>query len=159
MRVVKHWHKLPREVVDAPSLETFKARLARALSNLIYSNRNTVRKASAHLELNLMRNMKNNKKSFYRNISSKRKTKENMDLLQNMGLLLPAGTEDLLTKGTEKAKVLITFFTSVLTHKTNPQQSQASAIRGKFWSKDDLPSVEEDQVKEHLNKLDIHKSL
>lgn len=28
MRVVKHWHMLPREVVDAPSLETFKIRLA-----------------------------------------------------------------------------------------------------------------------------------
>ncbi|KAK4821426.1 hypothetical protein QYF61_019704 [Mycteria americana] len=24
MRVVKHWHRLPRELVDAPSLETFK---------------------------------------------------------------------------------------------------------------------------------------
>jgi len=36
MRVVKHWHRLPREVVDAPSLETFKARLDRALSNLIW---------------------------------------------------------------------------------------------------------------------------
>ncbi|KFW64450.1 hypothetical protein AS28_11412, partial [Pygoscelis adeliae] len=35
LRVVKHWHRLPREVVDAPSLETFKARLDGALSNLI----------------------------------------------------------------------------------------------------------------------------
>ncbi|KFP17752.1 hypothetical protein Z169_10976, partial [Egretta garzetta] len=35
MRVVKHWNGLPREVVDAPSLETFKARLDGALSNLI----------------------------------------------------------------------------------------------------------------------------
>jgi len=34
-RVVKHWHRLPREVVAAPSLETFKARLDGALSNLI----------------------------------------------------------------------------------------------------------------------------
>ncbi|KFR08675.1 hypothetical protein Y956_01047, partial [Nipponia nippon] len=35
MRVVKHWNGLPREAVDAPSLETFKARLDGALSNLI----------------------------------------------------------------------------------------------------------------------------
>ncbi|KFP10450.1 hypothetical protein Z169_02437, partial [Egretta garzetta] len=35
MRVVKHWHRLPREVVQAPSLEAFKARLDGALSNLI----------------------------------------------------------------------------------------------------------------------------
>ena len=36
LRVVEHWHRLPREVVDAPSLETFKARLDGALSNLIW---------------------------------------------------------------------------------------------------------------------------
>ncbi|KFP19584.1 hypothetical protein Z169_00459, partial [Egretta garzetta] len=35
MRVVKHWNGLPREGVEAPSLETFKARLDGALSNLI----------------------------------------------------------------------------------------------------------------------------
>jgi len=35
MRVVKHWHGLARDVVDAPSLETFKVRLDGALSNLI----------------------------------------------------------------------------------------------------------------------------
>ncbi|KFP17648.1 hypothetical protein Z169_07870, partial [Egretta garzetta] len=34
MRVVKHWNRLPREVVEAPSLETSKARLDGALSNL-----------------------------------------------------------------------------------------------------------------------------
>jgi len=36
VRVVKHWHMLPREVVDAPSLDTLKARLDWALSNLIW---------------------------------------------------------------------------------------------------------------------------
>jgi len=36
MRVVKHWHRLPREAVDAPSLAVFKARLDGALSNLIW---------------------------------------------------------------------------------------------------------------------------
>ncbi|KFM10571.1 hypothetical protein AS27_08620, partial [Aptenodytes forsteri] len=35
LRVMKHWHRLPREVVDAPSLETFKVRLDGALSSLI----------------------------------------------------------------------------------------------------------------------------
>ncbi|KFV92498.1 hypothetical protein N327_11825, partial [Fulmarus glacialis] len=35
MRVVKHWNRLPREVVDAPSLEVFKARLDGALSSLV----------------------------------------------------------------------------------------------------------------------------
>ncbi|KFM07604.1 hypothetical protein AS27_08537, partial [Aptenodytes forsteri] len=35
LRVVKHWNRLPREVVDAPSLETFKVRLDGALSNLL----------------------------------------------------------------------------------------------------------------------------
>jgi len=35
VRVVKHWHRLPREVVAAPSLAVFKARLDRALSNLV----------------------------------------------------------------------------------------------------------------------------
>ncbi|KFW92377.1 hypothetical protein N336_02875, partial [Phalacrocorax carbo] len=35
VRLVKHWNSLPREVVDAPSLETFKVRLDRALRNLL----------------------------------------------------------------------------------------------------------------------------
>jgi len=35
MRVVKHWNRLPREAVHAPSLGVFKARLNGALHNLI----------------------------------------------------------------------------------------------------------------------------
>jgi len=34
MRVVKPWQRLPGEVVDAPFLQTLKARLDGALSNL-----------------------------------------------------------------------------------------------------------------------------
>ncbi|KFU94797.1 hypothetical protein M959_07399, partial [Chaetura pelagica] len=35
VRVVRHWNRLPREVVDAPSLAMFKARLDGAFSNLV----------------------------------------------------------------------------------------------------------------------------
>ena len=34
IRVVKRWNKLPREVVDVLSLDTFKVRMDEALSNL-----------------------------------------------------------------------------------------------------------------------------
>ncbi|KFQ37752.1 hypothetical protein N332_13833, partial [Mesitornis unicolor] len=35
VRVLRHWHRLPREAVDAPSLEVFKARLDGTLGNLV----------------------------------------------------------------------------------------------------------------------------
>ena len=35
VKVLRHWKRLLRDVVDAPSLETFKVRLDQALSNLI----------------------------------------------------------------------------------------------------------------------------
>jgi len=35
MRVMKYWNRLPREAVDASSLEVFKARLDGALRNLV----------------------------------------------------------------------------------------------------------------------------
>jgi len=35
VRMLKHWKRLSREVVEAPSLEMFKVRLDGALSNLI----------------------------------------------------------------------------------------------------------------------------
>ncbi|KFW10705.1 hypothetical protein N326_00815, partial [Eurypyga helias] len=34
-RVVRHWNRLPREAVDAPSLGVSKARLDEAWSNLV----------------------------------------------------------------------------------------------------------------------------
>ena len=35
-RVLTHWNRLPKEVVDVPSLEAFKARLDVALGSLVW---------------------------------------------------------------------------------------------------------------------------
>jgi len=35
LKVVKHWNWFPREVVETPSLKTFRAGLDRSLSNLV----------------------------------------------------------------------------------------------------------------------------
>ena len=35
-RVVMHWNRLPKEAVDAPSLQAFKARLDVALGSLVW---------------------------------------------------------------------------------------------------------------------------
>ena len=54
---------------------------------------------------------------------------------------------DPVKKDTEKAEVFITFFIQVCTGKTALQESQTSETRGNVWRKEDLPSVEEDQVR------------
>ena len=35
VRAVRHWNGLPKEVVNAPSLAVFKARLDRALGDIV----------------------------------------------------------------------------------------------------------------------------
>lgn len=39
VRLVKHWHMLPRMVMHAPSLKAFQARLNGALSNKVWLNK------------------------------------------------------------------------------------------------------------------------
>jgi len=65
----------------------------------------------------------------------------------------------LVTKDMKKDSVLNDFFTSVLTGKTGSQQSQAPETKAKVWSKKDLPLVKQEQVREHLDRPDIHKSM
>jgi len=111
-----------------------------------------MRKAKVHLELNLARDVRNNKKSFFRYISSKRKTRENVGLLPNeVGVLV--------TEATEKAEVLNAFFASVFPAEAGPQASQPQEVREKACRKEDLPLVEEDCVRDCLSDLNAHKSM
>ncbi|GAB0208273.1 mitochondrial enolase superfamily member 1 [Grus japonensis] len=102
--------------------------------------------------LNLAKDVKDNKKGFFKYISSKRKTRENVGpLLNEVGALV---TED-----TEKAELLNAAFASVFTAKAGPQETQTLEVGERVWRKEDLPLVKEDWVREHLGNLDIHKSM
>lgn len=77
-----------------------------------------IRKAKALLDLNLVRDLKGNKKGLYKHIGNKRKTGENMNPLLNR-----AGK--LLTEDTETDRILSTFLASVFTSTTGLQGCQA----------------------------------
>ncbi|KAJ7422844.1 hypothetical protein BTVI_12165 [Pitangus sulphuratus] len=56
--------------------------------NIVRICRDATRTAKVHLELNLARDIKDNKKGFFKSISSKRKSKENLGSLLNESLLI-----------------------------------------------------------------------
>ena len=114
--------------------------------------RDQVRKAKALRELNLARDVKKNKKSFYRYVSDKRKTRENVGPLQKE-------TGDLVTWDMEKAEVLNDFFASVFTGKCSSRTTQVTEGKGRDWENEELPTVGEDQVRDHLRNLKVHKSM
>jgi len=90
------------------------------------------------IELNLARDVKGNKKSFYRYISDKRKMMEKVGPLQKE-------TGDLVIRGMEKAEVLNDFFASVFTSKYSSHTAQVIAGPGRDWENEELPA-EGDQV-------------
>ncbi|GAB0193880.1 mitochondrial enolase superfamily member 1 [Grus japonensis] len=109
-----------------------------------------VRKAKALIEISLARNVKDNKKSFYRYVSDKRRTRENVGPLWNE-------TGDLVTQDMEKAEVLNDFFASVFTGKCLSHTAQVT--EGRDWENAEPHTVGEDQVREYLRNLKVHKSM
>lgn len=59
----------------------------------------------------------------------------------------------------EKAEVSNAFFASAFASKICLQDFQVPETTGKGWSEEDVPLLEEDQVREYLNKLNIRKSM
>ncbi|GAB0209434.1 ubiquitin-associated protein 2 [Grus japonensis] len=114
--------------------------------------RDQVRKAKALIEISLARDVKDNKKSFYRYVSDKRRTRENVGPLWNE-------TGDLVTQDMEKAEVLNDFFASVFTSKCLSHTAQVTEGKGRDWEHEELPTVGEDQVREYLRNLKVHKSM
>nr|XP_048724541.1 RNA-binding motif, single-stranded-interacting protein 1 isoform X1 [Caretta caretta]XP_048724542.1 RNA-binding motif, single-stranded-interacting protein 1 isoform X1 [Caretta caretta]XP_048724543.1 RNA-binding motif, single-stranded-interacting protein 1 isoform X1 [Caretta caretta]XP_048724544.1 RNA-binding motif, single-stranded-interacting protein 1 isoform X1 [Caretta caretta] len=117
--------------------------------NIARACRNDIRRAKSHLELQLARDVKRNKKGFFRYVGNKKKAKESVGPLLNEG-------GNLVTEDVEKANVLNAFFASVFTNKVS---SQTAALGITKWGRDGQPSVEIEVVRDYLEKLDVHKSM
>ncbi|KAM7160392.1 uncharacterized protein RBU57_010555 [Macrochelys suwanniensis] len=117
--------------------------------NIAQACRSEIRKAKSHLELQLARNVKSNKKGFFRYVSNKKKVKESVGPLLNEG-------GNLVTENVENTNVLNAFFASVSMNKVS---SQTTALGSTDLGGGDQLSVEKEVVQDYLEKLDKHKSM
>ncbi|GAB0208093.1 hypothetical protein GRJ2_003275000 [Grus japonensis] len=66
---------------------------------------------------------------------------------------------DLVVQDMEKAEVLNDFFASVFTGKCSSHTAQVTEGKGRDWENAEPPTVGEDQVREYLRNLKVHKSM
>ncbi|GAB0179039.1 mitochondrial enolase superfamily member 1 [Grus japonensis] len=119
----------------------------------VQAARDQVRKAKALIEIILARDVKDNKKSFYRYVSEQRRMRENVGPLWNE-------TGNLVTQDMEKAEVLNDFFASVFTGKCLSHTAQVTEGKGRDWENAEPTTVGEDQVREYLRiSSKVHKSM
>ena len=108
-----------------------------------------MRKAKAHLEMRLAKEIKDNKKGFFKYVNSKRKTRDNVGPLLNEGGVLVTGD-------TEKAEILNAFFASVFVSRTLPRDSSPLAIGQRVWEMEGSLLVEVGVVWERLSGLNAN---
>ncbi|XP_009693889.1 PREDICTED: uncharacterized protein LOC104158026, partial [Cariama cristata] len=112
-----------------------------------------IRRAKAQLELDLATTVKDNKKSFYKYIGSKRRVKERLHHLTNEEGSVVTGNE-------EKAEVLNAFFASVFNIKTSSSQdTQPPELEVKDGELSEAPIIQEETVSDLLCQLDTQKSM
>lgn len=119
---------------------------------IVWAIKGQVWKTKTLIEPNLLRNIKGNKKSFYRDISTKRQTREIVGPLQKeMG--------DLVTSGMEKVEVPNSSFDSVLTSRGSSHIAQVAERKGRNQENEEPHTGAEDQVQDHLRNMKMHKSM
>jgi len=59
----------------------------------------------------------------------------------------------------EKANVFNDIFASVFTSKCSNHTAKVAEGKGRDWENEELSTVGEDEVRDHLRKLKVHKSM
>ncbi|KAK4832424.1 hypothetical protein QYF61_023103 [Mycteria americana] len=115
--------------------------------------REKIRRAKAELERNLAAAVKDNKKYFFKYISSKRRAKENLQPLVDRG-------GNTVTKDEEKAEVLNAFFASVFNSRTNCSLvTQPPELEDRDGDQNGAPIIQGEMVSDLLHHLDAYKSM